>query len=135
MSKLSQSIIDTPLELANEPSGQDVSPAQLEAEDKASRAEAERAFAIWGAKNTLLGKVWNIEAKRLNGLTYSAVYISDTKPDNMEALALIFTVYRYNTPAQQAVWIKELENRSLFLSIAPAYLWEYDDIKHNHIPF
>ena len=115
MSKLGQSIIDTPAEQALD-EAYTLEPDMTEQDI----AEAHKAHARWEAITTLKGIAWYVELSAFN-----AVIISDTKPTFQEAIAALIT----QGMARPAI--------ELDIAIKRVTLVDIDDheLQNNHIPF
>lgn len=129
MSKIGQSIIDTKNENIAESTEpmRELTPEELK--------EAEKLQALHDAKSTLAGYLFDI-VLHYNNITYHAVYLNDeqTPPNNTVAIAVLASIYTTIKDNQSKI-IAKAESGEVWLHIYASYLWQYDDVKSNHIPF
>lgn len=127
MSKIGQSIIDTPIE-------DELDAAYtLEPITPEDEAEAMEAQAIWSATTTLKDYLWEVNVV-LNAVRYSALYISKVEPDHRVAVAAVATAYNFGIEDTNRMLDAVIRGQATVLSHKPT-IHNEDTIKENYIPF
>lgn len=127
MSKIGQSIIDTPIEdeLDAMPTLEPITP-----EDEAEAMEQQ---AIWSATTTLKDYLWEVNIV-VNAVRYSGLMISKDEPDHRQVAAVIATVYDMGTDGTVKLLNAINHGRATVLSHKPT-IHDSDSITTNYIPF
>lgn len=130
MSKIGQSIIDTPVEQEL-----DAMPT-LEPEwtpTPEEEAEAMEAHVIWSSIGALKPYLWEVNIV-VGGVRYSGLMTSKVEPDHRQAAALIATVYSLGVTGAAQLIDAVNTGKATVLSHQPT-IHDEDTIKDNYIPF
>lgn len=127
MSKIGQSIIDTPIEdeLDAAYTLEPITP-----EDEAEAAEQQ---AIWSATTTLKDYLWEVNIV-VNAVRYSGLMASKDEPDHRQVAAVIATVYGMGTDGTARLLNAITSGKATVLSHKPT-IHDADSIQTNYIPF
>lgn len=136
MSKIGQSIIDTPVEQeldamhTLEPIEYGSMGANPTPEEEAEAMEAQ---AIWSSVTTLKPYLWEVNIV-VGGVRYSGLMTSKVEPDHRQAAALIATVYSLGVTGAAQLIDAVNTGKATVLSHQPT-IHDEDTIKDNYIPF
>lgn len=136
MSKIGQSIIDTPYEEELD-AMQTLEPIEYGAlganPTPEEEAEAMEAQAIWSAVTTLKDYLWEVNVV-VGGTRYSGLITSKHEPDHRQAAAVIATVYGMGTSGASKI-IDLIRKGTATVVVAQPMIHDEDTIKDNYIPF